>query len=189
MELREACINEALEIIKASGIEGLSLREVARRLGVSHQAPYKHFPSRDHILAEVVRRAFDDFARYLDNRPLTDTPHADLQAMGRAYVDYALSHPLEYRVMFGTPLPDPAEHPTMMESAQHAFSLLRDCLTRIFPDRPNVELDALFIWATMHGLASILGSNALDSLALSSEVLYAAIDHTFLRIGTGIFGS
>jgi AcrR family transcriptional regulator len=50
-DLREACVKQALEIIAKGGIDSLSLRDVARRLGVSHQAPYKHFPSRDHILA------------------------------------------------------------------------------------------------------------------------------------------
>ena len=57
-DLREACVKEALAIIAEGGIDSLSLRDVARRLGVSHQAPYKHFPSRDHILAEVVGRRF-----------------------------------------------------------------------------------------------------------------------------------
>ena len=56
--MREACVEEALAIVGEAGLEALSLREVARRLHVSHQAPYKHFPSRDHILAEVVGRAF-----------------------------------------------------------------------------------------------------------------------------------
>ncbi|MFX4450801.1 TetR/AcrR family transcriptional regulator, partial [Acinetobacter baumannii] len=52
----------------------LSLRDVARRLGVSHQAPYKHFPSRDHILAEVVGRAYASFAAHLEKRPRSDDP-------------------------------------------------------------------------------------------------------------------
>ena len=58
LELRDACIVAAQEIIAERGLENLSLREVARKLGVSHQAPYKHYPSRDHLLAEVMRRCF-----------------------------------------------------------------------------------------------------------------------------------
>ncbi len=104
LDVREACIDEALVIIEAEGIEALSLREVARRLGVSHQAPYKHYPSRDHLLAEVVRRAFAAFADHLDARPRKADPFADLHAMGQAYLDYALRHPLQYRLIFGTPL-------------------------------------------------------------------------------------
>ena len=118
-DLREACIREALAIIETSGVEQLSLRDVARRLGVSHQAPYKHFPSRDHILAEIVARAFEAFAAHLDARPRRADPYEDLREMGLAYVGYAREHPLQYRLMFGTPLPNPSQHPDMMDRAQH----------------------------------------------------------------------
>ncbi|MFM2045838.1 MAG: hypothetical protein RLY86_4414 [Pseudomonadota bacterium] len=130
-DLREACVAEAQAIIATEGVEGLSLREVARRLGVSHQAPYRHFPSRDHILAEVVARAFDHFARALDARNRSEDPHQDLGGMGVAYLAYAVDHPLEYRLMFATPLPDPAHHPGMMGSARHAFALLVQGLARM----------------------------------------------------------
>ena len=63
--LKAACLKAAREAIAEHGLEQLSLREVARRLGVSHQAPYKHFPSRDHLLAEVIRQCFEDFAASL----------------------------------------------------------------------------------------------------------------------------
>ena len=130
-DLREACLREALAIIETAGVEKLSMREVSRRLGVSHQAPYKHFRSRDHILAEIVSRAYAAFAKHLENRPQTGDPDADLGAMGRAYFRYALAHPLQYRLMFGTPLPDPEQHPTMMQQARHAFALLQDAIARL----------------------------------------------------------
>jgi AcrR family transcriptional regulator len=190
--LRESCVLEAMAIIGETGIEELSLREVARRLGVSHQAPYKHFPSRDHLLAEIVSRAFAAFAQHLDARRRSQNPHEDLAAMGRAYLDYAREHPLHYRLMFGTPLPDPHQHPEMMRSAQHAFSLLRDCLTQMLPDAGDasaknaVELDALFVWSTMHGLATILQTSAIQTLALPSAVLAATTSHTLQRIGIAL---
>ena len=186
--LREACIQEALGIIETSGVEQLSLREVARRLNVSHQAPYKHFASRDHILAEIVGRAYASFAAYLEKRPRTGEPHEDLAAMGRAYFSYAASHPLQYRLMFGTPLPDPRRHPEMMRQARHAFSLLRDGIARLpevdgrdGPDQ-QIDLDALFIWSTIHGLASILQSDALGTLGLSEAGLRQAPGHALQRI-------
>lgn len=187
MDLREACIEEALKIIETEGVENLSMREVSRRLDVSHQAPYKHFPSRDHILAEVVRRAFEGFARYLDEKLRTGDPYTDLTVMGRAYLDFARAHPLQYRLMFGTPLPDPAEHPAMMESAQQAFALLRDCLAQL-PETQlhQAELDALFVWSTMHGFASIMQTHALDKLNLSVEVLENAARHTLYRVGVAL---
>jgi len=188
-DLHEACVEEARRIIGEHGVEGLSLREVARRLGVSHQAPYKHYPSRDHLLAEVVARAYAAFAAHLDARPHHDDPDADLRAMGEAYVGYALSHPLEYRLMFGTPLPDPAAHPDMMRQAQHAFAILRDAIARL--DRSKAgdaspELDAMYVWATVHGLASVLQASAMSALHVSLETIASTPAHVLMRIGTGL---
>ncbi|WP_428672676.1 TetR/AcrR family transcriptional regulator [Reyranella sp.] len=192
--LRDACIDEALAIIEKQGVEALSLREVARRLGVSHQAPYKHFPSRDHILAELVARAFAAFAAHLDARPPNDDPRADLAALGRAYLDYASHHPLQYRLMFGTPLPNPGAHPDMMRNARHAFAVLQAVLGRR-PSVPGkgasydeVNLDALFVWSAVHGIASMMQTNAISTLGLSREVLAASPLHSMSRIRAALEG-
>jgi AcrR family transcriptional regulator len=189
-DLREACVQETLAIIETSGLESLSLREISRRLGVSHQAPYKHFPSRDHILAEVVKRAFDAFAEYLDSHAGDKTTEADMLAMGQAYLVFAQAHPLQYRLMFNTPLPNPAEHPEMMKSAQHAFYNLRDCLGNMpthqdaSPDQ--LTLDALFVWSSMHGLASILNMQSVAPLNFSETLHQQMIQHLFYRIGAAL---
>jgi AcrR family transcriptional regulator len=70
-----------LAIIDSAGLEQLSLREVARRLYVSHQAPYRHFASRDHLLAEIVARAFEAFAQHLDGHPHCLDANADLDPL------------------------------------------------------------------------------------------------------------
>ncbi|MCU0463761.1 MAG: TetR/AcrR family transcriptional regulator [Anaerolineae bacterium] len=189
--LRELCVREALAIIEADGLENLSLREVARRLGVSHQAPYRHYPSRDHLLAEVIRRAYEGFAVYLDSHRLNGHPSADLHAMGEAYLRYALAHPLQYRLMFGTSLPAPAQHPDMLASGRHAFDLLRHAVERLHDQRggadlATVEKDALFIWSALHGLAGILQSGALATLDLSESVTSGMVAHTFQRIGVAL---
>lgn len=191
-DLREACLAEALAIIAEKGVEKLSMREVSRRLGVSHQAPYKHFPSRDHILAEVVGRIFADFGAYLDAHADLDDADAALDAMGRAYLAYAQARPLEYRLMFGTPLPDPAAHPAMLASARHAFSLLREGLRRRAVARTGADpgdqadLDALYVWGTIHGLATMLESDALGTLDLDASVRGRMVEWAMARMGAGL---
>lgn len=190
--LREACVQEALALIETSGVESLSLREVARRLGVSHQAPYKHFASRDHILAEIVTRAYAAFAAYLDARPFCPDPDQSMANMAHAYVHYAAAHPLNYRLMFNTQLPPPQSHPGMMEQARHAFSLLTKGLRQQADSqgRPTsdqmIELDALYIWSVLHGLSSILHSDAIKTLDLHPETLEQAFAHVLQHIGTAM---
>jgi AcrR family transcriptional regulator len=172
--LKEACVQAAREAIAERGVERLSLRDVARRLGVSHQAPYKHFASRDHLLAEVIRRCFAAFAADLDRRRHSRDPRTELAALGRRYLAYAARHPLEYRLMFGTPWPEPAVHRALVADALHAFDILRGVLRRVHgagaAAARKVDLDAMAIWATMHGLASIAQSNATAELELAPGV-------------------
>ena len=190
--VKERCLAEALRIIDEGGLEALSLREVSRRVGVSHQAPYKYFDSRDDILAELLTRAFSEFAAHLELRPATADPFEDMRAMGEAYFDYARRHPLKYRLMFGTPMPHPERHPQMMTQARHAFDLLKARL-RDMPVRPataapaaDLDLDALFVWSSIHGLASLLGSDILPTLGFTEQQLHGAIAHGLARIGASL---
>lgn len=185
-DLKEACVSAAREVIAEEGVESLSLRDVARRLGVSHQAPYRHFESRDHLLAEIMRRCFEDFARQLDARPRDPAPDADLGSLGEQYLRYAARHPLEYRLMFGTPWPAGAEHPALAADAVHAFDVLRDALRRIHGSgremAATVDLDALFIWSCMHGLVGILQGSVTDHLGLSRRILDRAPEYVLQMI-------
>jgi AcrR family transcriptional regulator len=186
-DLREACVDEAFRVISERGVEGLSLREVARRLGVSHQAPYRHFPSRDHILAACVARTYAEFAAALGARRPGVDAEDDLRAMGEAYMGYSRREPLKYRLMFGTPLPPPDQHPEMMTGAQAAFGLLEGAVARAHADAGragrDARRDAMFVWSTIHGFASIRESEAARPLMpdpAALELMEAAI---FERIG------
>ncbi|MBT9486793.1 MAG: TetR/AcrR family transcriptional regulator [Rubrivivax sp.] len=181
VDLKEACVRAAHGVIAEHGLERLSLREVARRLGVSHQAPYKHYPSRDHLLAEVIRRCFRQFADYLDDRGVHADPREDLGALGHRYLLFAAEHPLEYRLMFGTPWPAPAGQPGLVEDARHALEVLRTVLRRLHgagrAQRTRVDLDAMFIWSQMHGLASITQANVMDHLGLVPQASRQMVPH------------
>ena len=189
-DLREACVKEALAIVAKGGLDALSLRDVARRLGVSHQAPYKHFPSREHILAEVVSRAYASFAGYLAKRRRSDDPYQDLGHLGQAYLDYARKHPLHYQLMFSAPLPDPAEHLEMMTQARQAFAMLREAIEKLPGRSPHsdVDQDAMFAWSVVHGLASIQQTHAAEQVGFGKATIVKASAHTLALIGAA-FGA
>lgn len=186
-ELKAACVLAAHGFIAEHGLERLSLREVARRLGVSHQAPYKHFASRDHLLVEVIRRCLRDFADALDARERHDDPRQDLGALGRSYLAFAAAHPLEYRLMFGTPWPAVAGALGLGEDARHALDVLRAVLRRLHgaeaAQRERVDLDAMFIWAQMHGLASIAQADVMPHLGLAPAAAPRMPAHALQMIG------
>lgn len=190
LELKEACIQAAREVIAEEGVERLSLRDVARKLKVSHQAPYRHYPSRDHLLAEVMRRCFEQFALFLDARPQRENAREDLTELGKRYLRYALDNPLEYRLMFNTPWPAAAEHPELLKHAVHAFDILRGVMLRVHGGkaaaRKDAELDALFIWSSMHGLASVMQSNVMGRLALAPGVRPQVAQHVMEMMGAAL---
>lgn len=185
-DLKEACINAAREVIAEQGVESLSMRDVSRKLGVSHQAPYRHFPSRDHLLAEIMRRCFVEFAHYLDGNEVPGIHAAGLAGMGERYIAYAQNKPLEYRLMFGTPWPEAAQHPELIAHAKHAFDLLRQNLRRQHGDEPashaQADLDALFIWSALHGMASIQQADVMRHLDLVPGVDQEFTLNTLSRI-------
>ncbi len=190
--LKERTIEEAFRLIEEQGVDQLSFREIARRLGVSHQAPYKHFPSRDHILAAVVARCFERFASHLQARPDSADPFEDLGHMGMAYLAFAKAHPLQYRLMFNTRLPESSKHPEMLAQAQHAFSLLQDRLGTMKLRDPKHEIqdpvkhDALFIWSALHGLASLLESDAATTVGLDEDDHSIAVERLMRRLSLAL---
>jgi AcrR family transcriptional regulator len=190
LELKEACVRAAHEFVAEHGVERLSLRDVARRLGVSHQAPYKHYPSRDHLLAEVMRRCFRTFAAHLDGREAAVDPRDELASLGARYLDFAARHPVEYRLMFGTPWPAVAEEVGLVADAVHAFDILRTVLRRIHGRQRSaqgrVDLDAMFVWTNMHGLASIAQSSVVAHLGLANGVGDRTAEHTMAMMGLAL---
>lgn len=190
--LKTAVVDAAFAVIAEEGLENLSLREIARRLNVSHQAPYRHFPSRDHILAAVVARCFTRFAEALENRPATDDKFVDLRNMGLAYLSFAEREPLAYRLMFNTPLPEGSAHPDMLSRAQYAFNLLRSRLETLHLRDPEHQIDdplkhdAMFIWAALHGLASLMHSDATATVGLSPAEKAIAVERLMKRLGMSL---
>src|SRR5262249_56784197 len=100
---RRGLSDAAVETHRQNGLDGVTIRTVATRAGVSPAAIYRHYAGRNELLAEVVRRGFDLLARYLQ-RGLEGTDGLDrLRRMQRAYFDFAVENPQEYHTVFMVP--------------------------------------------------------------------------------------
>ena len=165
-DLRRALLDSALAIIEEQDVSTLSLRQVARRAGVSHTAPYRHFADKEELLAAGAEEGFQEFSRYLEQaRDAESTSLNQLQATGNAYVEYALRYPTHYRVMFGSYCHDADAFPSLTTTANQSFQILVEIIEAgqatedIKPGEP--QLLALANWSLVHGLAMLLLDNRL----------------------------
>jgi len=154
--LRAALIQVSSEILEAEGIAALSLREAARRAGVSQTAPYRHFKDREALLAAIAVDAFRQLAEEIDqaSAKLAADPEEQVVAIGACYIRFATSHPARFRLMFGRDIAERAAHPELMEATDQVADLIGRILA-------NPAL-GLGMWATMHGLAWLLVEDVAD---------------------------
>jgi AcrR family transcriptional regulator len=169
-DLRAALIESALEIIEEIGPRGLTIREVARRAGVSHAAPYRHYADKDELILAVVERGFEllhenmQVARELAG----DDPLLQFAASGEAYVDFALRYPAYYRVMFSGDLLNSTGHESLRHTSTRSFKQmiddLKSCQALGVLREGDPVLQAISIVSTVHGFVALANDNRLSHL-------------------------
>jgi AcrR family transcriptional regulator len=154
-------VRAAAAVVAERGPQGFSLREVARRARVSEAAPYWHFAGREALLAAVAEQGFAALAAAMaEVRARVTDPARQLQALGVAYVRFALGHPSHVRIMFGPEIRDKRAHPALHAAAETAFGLLVASIAEI--QRAGVARSgdprelAVAAWALVHGLSALL---------------------------------
>ena len=162
VEAKKRLLEESVRLIQEQGLGGLSFREMARRAGVSHQLPYHHFSSREGILAAMALDGFTDLDEALVAAGTLDAnaaPQKILKEVIRAYVNFALKHPVHFRVMFRPELVPVQRHPEVLAKAKASFSRLLDAVASCHPDvkrsDPRLREIANALWAAAHGLATL----------------------------------
>ena len=179
--LREALIEAALGLIAKRGISGFAVAELARAVGVSAAAPYRHFRDRDAVLAEVSRRGFEalesDMRTAAASRP--SDPVAALEACAQAHLAFAGRESPVYGAMFDPHFPI-AAHPDLARARDGAMTILRNaahaaCDRSRAPGRPPALMVALHVWALTHGIASLyLGRSGAGQLPMEPKDLLEA---------------
>ncbi|MEU5081726.1 MULTISPECIES: TetR/AcrR family transcriptional regulator [Streptomyces] len=178
--LRDRLVDAGVELLAAEGLQALTLREIARRTGVSHGAPRRYFPTHLELLSAIARRGFADLAertrRALDRE--TGGARARVAALAGAYLEFALEQPGMYELMFRHDLLESGRL-GLRETSLPLFSLLTGLIAAADPgaDAPRV---AGALWANLHGLAQLwrwrslqLATGEQDLAALLETVLVA----------------
>lgn len=171
--LREALIEAALAMIAERGLAGFAIAELARVVGVSPAAPYRHFRDRNAVIAEVARRGFELLAA--DLTAATGGWQADplgaLERAAQAHVAFAGREAAVYAAMFDSGFPS-GEHPELVAARDVAFAVLRRaadaaCAMSRAPRRPPPLMVALHIWSMTHGIATLfMGHDGKNQLLI-----------------------
>lgn len=158
-DLRTALVQSALGLIEEQGIEALSLREVARRAGVSRTAPYHHFKNKEAMVAAAAAHGFDRLTQELV-AVHCDDPRECLMRSGRAYIGFACAHATLYRLMFSAKTGLIDEHPELKAHARCSFDLLMERLQAWIAPRQATPKElvgwSMAVWGAVHGLAELL---------------------------------
>jgi AcrR family transcriptional regulator len=150
-DLRAAVLAAAGKLIEKEGLGGLSVREAARGAGVSHNAPYRHFPDRDALLVALATEGFTELKKSLVNRSGRE--------VGEAYVRFALAHPQRFRLMFGGLIAQD-RYPELRAQAQ----VTHEHLTTAFAGLgTEAQFAAAAAWSLIHGLAHLILDGHLES--------------------------
>ncbi|WP_405932081.1 TetR/AcrR family transcriptional regulator [Streptomyces sp. NBC_00827] len=155
-DLRRAILNAALDVISADGPSALSLRDLARRAGVSHAAPAHHFKDRTGLLTAIAAEGYELLATTLAQA-------ADLKDAGVHYVRFAREHPAHFQVMF-TPELLRANDLELTTARTLAGERLRTAVSGVPPEGRGTDprLAGVAAWSLAHGFATLLLSHNLD---------------------------
>ena len=169
--LREALIEAAMAMIAERGLAGFAVAELARAVGVSAAAPYRHFRDRTAVLAEVARRGFDQLAAELESaRKSARSPVHALERCAQVHLAFAGREAAVYAAMFEASFPA-GEHTELTRAREAAFAAIRRaadgaCESCALPGRPPPQMVALHVWSLTHGIANLFVSHAGDSRSL-----------------------
>jgi len=187
--LRRGLLDEALATIRTDGVEGLTLREIGARLGVSRTALYRHFADKRALLTAVATEGF----RMLRGQLVVAWEEGGrgrvaFESMGVAYINFAATNPSHYRVMFGGFVDPNACDPELTTEAAGAFQALVEALASLQRDgamrADDAVLMARYVWAVVHGVAML----SIDGQLREPGSVEELTRYAFKRLRTGISG-
>ncbi|HEX5659394.1 MAG TPA: TetR/AcrR family transcriptional regulator [Polyangiales bacterium] len=160
-DVRRRILRASRVLIEREGLSALSMREVARRAGVSHQAPYNHFEDRAAILGALAEEGFlilrDKLIVILQS---SEDTSERIRAGLRGYVEFAVQYPAHFRLMFRPELVDLDDCPGAKEAGDNVFTMFTDVVKELVkrgvPAEPSIDALIALCWSVCHGLACLI---------------------------------
>ncbi|HEX9332818.1 MAG TPA: TetR/AcrR family transcriptional regulator [Anaerolineales bacterium] len=189
-DLKNALIAAGVEILSKEGIEGLTLRKVAQRAGVSHNAPYSHFQDKQSLIAAISTEGFKQLYAELDSAALShaDDPKRQLQEGAWAYVQFAMKNTDTFKIMFSGVLEKEKEYPAFVEISRKTFDrvldIVRACQLAGILGLGSPEIMAVAVWGQVHGIISLVLEGQVSHVVLDRftvhDILLFALDQILI---------
>lgn len=189
--LRAALVESGLELIAEQGEQALTLRVLARRAGVSHTAPYRHFPDKTALLAAIAEEGFRGLKDAMEAAAQNagDDPLTRFRAQGRAYMDFARARPARFRVMFGPTLAG-GGHAELDEARGASFESLLDgiaaCQRAGRIRGGDTRALAVMVWSAVHGHSILALDQQLAGETPDSPGVDALMDNLLGNLFLGL---
>ena len=168
---RERILTCACDLYLDQGLDGFSMRKLAREVGITAPAIYRHYDGREAVLADVLREAHRVFSRYLYGALGAPTPLERFQGAGEGYLSFVFDHPRWYGIMHTAPehlgmeeLPEDIE---AMQNAIHQFWIdrVRECMDAGILKEGDPEMTSVTMWAHAHGMVQLYHEGCFDEMA------------------------
>jgi AcrR family transcriptional regulator len=190
-DLKNALIKAGIDILSKEGIEGLSLRKVAQRAGVSHNAPYSHFTDKQSLIAAISTEGFKQLYGELGIAIASyqGDPRSQLREGAWAYVQFAMNNTDTFKIMFSGVLEKEKEYPAFVEISQKTFErvvdIVRACQAAGVLRSTSPEAMAVGVWGQIHGIISLLLEGQIPHIVLDRfgirEIILLTLDQLLVK--------
>jgi AcrR family transcriptional regulator len=182
--LREELLNISVTILQDEGVDAITMREIARRIGVSHSAAYRHFKDKDTLLSAIAQQGYEELTQRLrEVYDTDDVPAAErFRQIGITYVVHAVTNPARYRLMYGSDAVDRNTNPELRKAARQlareVLRMIHLCQQQGSLRQENTAQVANAVWSLCHGAAMLVidGHIRVEDVPAFADQMTAYLD-------------
>ncbi|MGD1935077.1 MAG: TetR/AcrR family transcriptional regulator [Candidatus Phaeomarinobacter sp.] len=172
--LKQELVSAGRRLLERRGVEGLSLRGVAREAGVSQAAPYHHFEDKDGLLAAIAAEGFAGLSAEMARQSAgAETPGGHMGGLGSGYIVFAFENPELFRLMHGPRFAVADKYDDLLTIAADSFMMLRDGVAACRPGASDEEIEMAChaAWSLVHGASMLIVDKRIDAGSTRHEIV------------------